>query len=75
MDARKASRYGALTGLVAATALIGGMSTAGASTSTWPVIGGYSTTTHSHLHGVVPTVQAAQAARGGSPAITSKTLQ
>jgi serine protease len=70
MDARKASRYGALTGLVAATALIGGMTAAGASPAspaTPPV----------HPHGVLPTVQAAQAARSGhvSPAITSKTLQ
>jgi serine protease len=71
MDARKASRYGALTGLVAATALIGGMTATGATAAT------PASPTHSHLHGVVPTVQAAQAARSGHvlPAITSKTLQ
>ena len=69
MDARKATRFGALTGLVAAAALVGGMAAATASPaspSNSPV----------HAHGVLPTVSKAQAARAHmNPAITSKTLQ
>jgi len=49
----------AAIGLVAAAALLGGM-TAGSASAASPA-------THSHLHGVMPTVQKAQAARAGHP--------
>src|SRR4051812_36631365 len=65
MDTRKATRYGALTGLVAAAALIGGM-TAGGATAASPTA-----TTHAHLHGVVPMVHKAHP----NATIGSKTLQ
>ncbi|HEU5269669.1 MAG TPA: hypothetical protein VFU36_07065, partial [Jatrophihabitans sp.] len=56
----------ALTGLVAAAALVGGMASATATPAS-PV----------HAHGVLPTVQKVQAARAGHavPSITSNTLQ
>src|SRR5206468_11334757 len=66
MDTRKATRYGALTGLVAAAALVGGM-TAGTATAASPAA-----TTHAHLHGVVPMVGKAHPS---ATTIGSKTLQ
>jgi len=69
MDARKASRYGALTGLVAAAALVGGMAAATASPAS-------PASSPVHAHGVLPTVAKVQASRAHvNPAITSKTLQ
>src|SRR5438270_8305840 len=69
MDARKASRYGALTGLVAAAALVAGMAAATASPAS-------SASSPVHAHGVLPTVAKVQAARAHvNPAITSNTLQ
>jgi len=65
MDIRKATRYGALTGLVAAAALVGGM-TAGTATAASPTA-----TSHAHLHGVVPMVGKAHP----NATIGSKTLQ
>jgi hypothetical protein len=72
MDARKAKRLCALTGVVAAAALGVGM-TAVSATAATPATPA-TPASHSHLHGVVPTVQAAQHARAIQP-LTSKTLQ
>ena len=69
MDARKAKRLGALTAAVAAAALGVGMSAVSANAAT-PA----TTPAHSHLHGVIPTVQAAQHARAIQP-LSTKTLQ
>jgi len=67
MDARKASRYGTLTGLGAAAALVGGMTAAHASTPYSPSTG------HAYRHGIVPTVDVAKA-RKVTPNASSKTL-
>ncbi|MFL6164531.1 MAG: hypothetical protein ACJ74U_20225 [Jatrophihabitantaceae bacterium] len=69
MDAGKATRYGALTGLAAAAALVVGM-TAGSATAAAPATPAAPT---GHPHGVVPTVQAAQHANS-IHAIGAKTL-
>ncbi|MBV9821426.1 MAG: hypothetical protein JO144_04220, partial [Actinobacteria bacterium] len=68
MDARKASRFGALTGLVAAAAMVGGMSAAQAGTGT-------PAATPAHGPKVMHTVAKAKAARaaGASTALTSST--
>jgi len=72
MNSRKAKQLGALTGLVAASALAAGMS-AGAATASTP---NSPTTGHAYRHGVVPTVDAAKQARKLSPTATSsKTLR
>jgi hypothetical protein len=62
-------RGGALMGMVAVTALATGLSCANASASA-PV---EHASTHSHVHGVVPTVQAAQAAHKAP--LATKTLR
>ncbi|HTZ42361.1 MAG TPA: hypothetical protein VMB79_00730 [Jatrophihabitans sp.] len=66
MNARKAKQLGALTGLVAASALAAGMSAGAASASTPD-----SAAAHSYRHGLVPTVQAAQAQRAAAKTATS----
>jgi len=70
MDARKASRYGTLTGLVAAAALVGGMAAAHASTGSPAASAG-------HGPKILPSVAKAQAARASRPvpALSTKTLR